>query len=54
MVKLGGQAELSLIYREIEGHKKCESNPHWKDKVRQILQQGQYESNGKGYWRIAA
>ena len=54
MVKLGGQAELSLIYSEIDGHKKCESNPHWKDKVRQILQQGQYESNGKGCWRIAA
>lgn len=54
MYKLGGQAQLEDIYREIDGHEKCKNNAHWKDKIRQVLQQGAYESNGKGYWRVAA
>lgn len=54
MMELGGKADLSSIYKEINGHKKCQSNPHWKEKVRQILQQGNYVSNGKGFWRFVA
>lgn len=54
MNKLGGKANLSDIYAEIEGHSKCEQNQHWKEKIRQTLQQGQYKSNGNGYWEIVA
>lgn len=54
MHKLGGAANLSAIYAEIEGHEKCKTNPNWKAKVRQTLQMGNYVTNGIGYWRIAA
>lgn len=54
MTKLGGKADLASIYHEIDGHKKCQTNPHWKEKVRQVLQQGNYVSNGRGYWQVAA
>lgn len=50
---LGGEASLSAIYKEIEGHEKCKSNQHWQAKVRQCLQMGNYVSNGKGYWKVA-
>lgn len=40
--KLGQPASLSTLYQEIEGHKKCETNPHWKDKVRQVVQDERY------------
>lgn len=53
MEKLGGKASLSEIYAEISGHKKCEANPHWKEKVRQTLQMGQYTSDGNGLWAAA-
>lgn len=36
--KIGRPASLNEIYAEIEGHKKCLTNPHWKDKIRQVLQ----------------
>ena len=42
------------IYGEIEGYKKCESNPHWKDKVRQTLQFGPFKSVRRGVWKLAA
>lgn len=29
---------LSEIYSRIDGHKRCEANPHWREKVRQTLQ----------------
>ncbi len=32
---------LNEIYAHVEGHKRCENNPHWKDKVRQVLQKTQ-------------
>lgn len=58
MRKLGTISNMKEIYAEIEGHKKCESNPHWKDKVRQVLQQlqgaGLLISTGRGCWSMAA
>lgn len=50
-----GSADLQTIYREIDGHKRCETNPHWKDKVRQILQEYSYFKNiSRGVWRLVA
>lgn len=52
---LKGTASLSQIYSEIDGHKKCMSNPHWKEKVRQVLQSYDiFTSNERGYWALAA
>lgn len=51
----GKPVKLEDIYKEIEGHKKCANNPHWKDKVRQILQQYETFVNvEKGVWALAA
>ena len=52
--KIGNKASLNDIYAEIEGHKKCDSNPHWKDKVRQTLQiYNMFTSPERGVWAIA-
>lgn len=32
-----GDMTLTEIYHEMEGHKKCQKNPHWKEKIRQVL-----------------
>lgn len=46
---------LSEIYEQIDGHQKCNSNPHWKDKVRQVLQTYSiFESTERGVWKMAA
>lgn len=47
------KASLDEIYSEIEGHKKCESNPHWKEKVRQTLQMCCTPVE-RGVWAMAA
>lgn len=36
--KLGGKAELEIIYSEMKDFKKCEANHFWKEKIRQVLQ----------------
>ena len=55
MTKLGCAATLDAIYGEIEGHEKCKSNPHWKEKVRQVLQSSPaYDHAGYGKWKLAA
>lgn len=53
MQRLGGQAHLTEIYREIEPRRPT-GNSWWREKVRQVLQSG-YESLGNGRWgtRIA-
>lgn len=51
--KLGNSASLDSIYREIDGHKKCNTNPHWKDKVRQILQM-YCNPVERGVWALAS
>lgn len=49
-----GAMTLTEIYKKIEGHKKCKKNPHWKDKVRQVLQSFDiFESQEKGVWKVA-
>lgn len=58
MTKLEGNCTLSQIYAEIEGHKKCESNPdNWQAKVRQVLQNlrdsGLVISESRGCWAAA-
>lgn len=56
--KLGKAVSLDAIYAEIEGHKKCKENPHWKDKVRQVLQQlacmGKVTNVSRGVWAYVA
>lgn len=48
-------ASLEQIYAEIEGHKKCKTNPNWKAKVRQVLQQSNmFTSACRGVWAMAA
>lgn len=50
-----GEADLSTIYKEIDGHKKAQRNRHWKDKVRQTLQlHDVFQSRGNGVWAFAA
>lgn len=51
--KLGNTASLENIYSEIEGHKKCSTNPHWQAKVRQTLQM-YCTSVERGVWKMAA
>ncbi|MBR2402593.1 MAG: hypothetical protein IKB01_07490 [Lachnospiraceae bacterium] len=56
--KLGKVCNLEMIYAEIEGHKKAQANPHWKDKVRQVLQElkmkGVAVNTSYGLWGLAA
>lgn len=53
-----GNFTLGQIYNEIENHKKAQTNKHYKEKVRQILQELQRDglaSNiSKGVWAKAA
>lgn len=53
--KLGRASSLSNIYSEVEGYAKAYSNPHWKDKVRQVLQMyPDFVSESRGIWSLAA
>lgn len=53
--KLSKKAKLSEIYREIEGYKKAQLNPHWKEKVRQTLQKyDSFRSVERGIWQLAS
>ena len=55
LTAIGGEARLSDIYAAIGGYKKAASNPHWKDKVRQVLQMySSFYSRESGVWAIAA
>ena len=50
----GGAMTLNDIYSKIDGHKKCETNPHWKEKIRQTLQNHNiFKSSERGIWAIA-
>lgn len=49
-----GDMELKEIYSKIEGHKKCQNNVHWKEKVRQVLQcYSEFTSPKRGVWKVA-
>lgn len=48
-----GTLKLQEIYLKISGHKKCKSNTHWKEKVRQTLQKyDDFISSERGVWEI--
>lgn len=45
---------LSEIYAKVDGHRRCTMNPHWKDKIRQVLQSFDIFTNvGRGVYKIA-
>lgn len=54
---IGKEAPLQAIYAELEGRKKCDSNPNWKAKVRQTLQvlrdAGFAKTSAVGTWAAA-
>lgn len=53
--KIGREATLEEIYSEINGFKKCETNVHWREKVRQTLQNYKmFSSAGRGVWCLVA
>ena len=45
---------LSELYGAVEGHKKCDGNSHWKDKIRQTLYVNRFEKTADDHWRIAS
>lgn len=46
---------LDEIYEAVEGHKKCDENPHWRDKVRQTLQTNNcFQRIQRGVWRTVS
>lgn len=55
--ELDHSASLEEIYDSIEGHEKCNSNIHWKAKVRQVLQSlaktGKTFNVSRGIWACA-
>lgn len=58
LMQLGGQAELATLYEAVRGAAadRCEANPHWQAKVRQVLNRSEqwFESPGRGVWRLKA
>ena len=46
---------LKEIYERVDGHKKCQSNPHWTDKIRQVVQNEKFFSHvERGVYGLAA
>jgi hypothetical protein len=55
MIQLGGKARLQDLYRVIAdgAPEKLKGNPHWQDKVRQVLQLDRaFGSTERGVWQI--
>ena len=50
--KIGAPAELKMIYDEIEGYKRCDSNRFWKEKIRQTLQRNPCFRQNDTTWEI--
>lgn len=49
-----GNMTLEEIYKKVDGHKKCQKNTHWKEKVRQTLQRCEnFISVERGVWKCA-
>jgi len=46
-----GPVELAEVYRAFSRHPKTAANQHWRAKLRQTLQRGQFERVEKGLWR---
>lgn len=52
--KLGNNATLEQIYREVEGHRKVQGNSHWKEKIRQTLYSyNMFAKSNQGMWSVA-
>jgi hypothetical protein len=52
---LGGEASLAQLYYALAGTERAARNPHWREKVRQVLQLGvEFEPvrHGSGLWRL--
>lgn len=45
---------LADLYRAFADHPKARANQHWRHKLRQVLQRGQFERVDKGIWRKVA
>jgi hypothetical protein len=43
-----GPVTLDEVYRAIASHPKASGNPHWRDKVRQVLQRGPFRRVARG------
>lgn len=53
MERLGGKASLDQLYREIEGHAKTQTNQHWKEKIRQVVQSYKdFQNIDRGVYRL--
>ena len=54
LMALGGEAELSALYAEIESFAITRGgNHHWREKVRQVLQKSSdFSQVGRGRWRV--
>ena len=48
--------KLDDLYRAVDGHKRCETNPHWKEKIRQTLRiyPKVFTQLSDGSWKLAA
>lgn len=56
LIHLGGKADLATLYQEVERNAdRIAANPHWQDKVRQILNQNPelFRSEQRGVWALA-
>lgn len=54
MMQFGQPVSLAEIYAKIEGHKKAQKNPHWKEKVRQTLNSNaEFLRIERGIWSLA-
>ena len=53
-LKEKGAKPLSEIYQMIEGHAKAKKNPHWREKIRQVLQLNScFRNEALGVWSAA-
>jgi hypothetical protein len=56
LIELGGQADLAKVYGVVESQcAKAAANPHWRDKVRQVLNSHptHFRSVERGVWALA-
>lgn len=52
----GRRMTLSELYHSVDGHRRCETNPHWKEKIRQTLYSYPklFTKLSDGSWKLAA
>ena len=52
---LGGEASLGELYEALSGTAHAARNPHWREKIRQVLQlSAEFEPLGGGRWRLVS